>query len=419
MITDDLLTEIRSRFAHVDSCPFQGPRVFFENAGGALTLRSVVETSGFYASIPDNPGRVNPAGQGLQNMINDAKADVAEFFNAPPGGQVIVGESGTELVFRLVSAACLGTPDGPVLSSSLEHPCTRSAAARWAGVAGKTHTVIAHDDARGLIGAEAYAAAITPDTRVVTILHTSPVTGMAVDIASVAAAVRATAPEALIIVDGIQHACHGNIDLTAAGVDAYVISPYKVFSRHGYGIAWMSERFAKLPHDTLEHGPPLNWELGTRDAGAYATIRDVIGYFDWLGGQVSDAGTRRARIEAASATIHAHEHTLTDAMLHGVDNVKGLADLPGVTILGGVDNPAREGLVSFLHADIPAEDIVAKLNAVGIRTHVRKADHYSGNILTPLGFSACVRVSMCHYNSRDEVRAFLSEMSQMVSEALV
>ena len=45
----DLITAIRDRFAHVDTCPFQGDRIFFENAGGALTLKSVVETSGFYA----------------------------------------------------------------------------------------------------------------------------------------------------------------------------------------------------------------------------------------------------------------------------------------------------------------------------------------------------------------------------------
>ena len=70
MIKDnpDLIDAIRARFAHVDTCPFQGQRIFFENAGGALTLKSVVETSGFYASIPDNPGRINPAGQGTQNV---------------------------------------------------------------------------------------------------------------------------------------------------------------------------------------------------------------------------------------------------------------------------------------------------------------------------------------------------------------
>ena len=63
MFSDDLLREIRARFAHVEACPFDGPRVFFENAGGALTLKSVVETSATYAAIPDNQGR-QPREQG-------------------------------------------------------------------------------------------------------------------------------------------------------------------------------------------------------------------------------------------------------------------------------------------------------------------------------------------------------------------
>ena len=71
MFTEDtkLMTAIRDRFAHVDSCPFQGPRVFFENAGGALTLNTVVETSTKFAAIPDNQGRDNPASHALVDII--------------------------------------------------------------------------------------------------------------------------------------------------------------------------------------------------------------------------------------------------------------------------------------------------------------------------------------------------------------
>ncbi|MDG1170874.1 MAG: aminotransferase class V-fold PLP-dependent enzyme, partial [Sulfitobacter sp.] len=94
----------------------------------------------------------------------------------------------------------------------------------------------------------------------------------------------------------------------------------------------------------------------------------------------------------------------------GIDNLPGLAELPGVTILGGVDNPDREGLVCFALDHLPAAQIVAKLNDEGIRTHLRKADHYSGNILTPLGLEAAVRVSLCHYNTLDEVRRLLAAM---------
>lgn len=416
MFDNALLSEIRARFAHVAECPFTGPRVFFENAGGALTLKSVVETSARFAAIPDNQGRANPASQALNSIIDKARDDAWLFFNAS-GGAVVVGESGTELLFRLVRDACLGAAEGGiVLGSTVEHPASRSACARWASESGRPHVLIPHDNATGRVTAEAYAEAVTPDTRVVTILHTSPVTGISNDLPAIVAAVRAVAPEAYIIADGIQHASHGGIDIAAAGVDGYVISPYKVFSRHGYGVAWTSPRLNALPHDGLIGGPEGNWELGTRDTGAYATMSDVVGYFDWLGAQVSDATDRRARIEAAGAAIHAHEEALTNAMIHGLGNLAGLADLPGVGIIGGIDNPAREGLVTITLEGMDAPDLVSALRGYGIRTHTRKADHYSGNILDPLGLPAAVRVSMCHYNSLEEVTAFLTAMREIVDK---
>ncbi|MDA8872467.1 aminotransferase class V-fold PLP-dependent enzyme [Alphaproteobacteria bacterium] len=414
-ISAELLENIRGQFAQIDRCPVQGPRVFFENAGGALTLSKIVDTSAKYAAIPDNQGRDNPGSHELVRVIDKAKQDLRAFMNAPKG-QFFVGESGTELIFRLVMNSCLGTAkDGVVLGSTIEHPATRSACARWAPISGKEHVLITHDDAKGLVTADAYANHISKDTRVATILHTSPVTGMGMDVAAIATAIRAVSPDCFIIVDGIQHAAHGQIDISAYDVDGYVISPYKMFSRHGYGLAWISERMAALPHDSLFGGPAENWELGTRDTGAYATMSDVVDYIEWLGSQVCDSDDQRTRFEAAGNAIHDHEQVLTDAMIHGTGNLPGLAEMAHVHIIGGVDNPAREGLVSIYVDGIDSKDVVARLNSEGVRTHLRKADHYSGNVLDPLGLDSCIRVSMCHYNSAAEVAQFLGVMKNITS----
>ena len=414
-ISADLLENIRGQFAQIDSCPVQGQRVFFENAGGALTLNKIVDTSAKYAAIPDNQGRDNPGSHELVRVIDKAKQDLRAFMNAPKG-QFFVGESGTELIFRLVMNACLGTAkDGVVLGSTIEHPATRSACARWAPISGKEHVLITHDDAKGLVTADAYTSHISKDTRVATILHTSPVTGMGMDVAAIAKAIRAVSPDCFIIVDGIQHAAHGQIDISAYDVDGYVISPYKMFSRHGYGLAWISERMAALPHDSLVGGPAENWELGTRDTGAYATMSDVVDYIEWLGSQVCDSDDQRTRFEAAGNAIHDHEQVLTDTMIHGTGNLPGLAEMAHVHIIGGVDNPAREGLVSIYVDGIDSKDVVARLNSEGVRTHLRKADHYSGNVLDPLGLDSCIRVSMCHYNSAAEVAQFLGVMKNITS----
>lgn len=412
--TPTLLNDVRARFAHVDSCPFQGPRIFFENAGGALTLNSVIETSAKFAALPDNQGRDNPAAHALMEVIARSKSDMKTFFNAS-SGQFFVGESGTELIFRVVRTATMGSPAGSIIGATVEHPATRSAATHWAEMSGKSYVSVAHDPATGTVAPEAYAAQMRPDIRVATVLHTSPVTGMVNDVAGIAAAIRESAPDALIIVDGIQHASHGHIDIDSYDIDAYIVSPYKVFSRHGYGVAWVSDRITAMPLEQLQDGPRKNWEFGTRDTGAYATFSDVVAYFLWLGGQTGCDGSDRSKIEAAAQAIHAHETMLTDIMINGTGNLAGLADLPGVTIIGGAQNSAREGLVCFALDHLPAADVVSRLNAQRIRTHIRKADHYSGNILNPLGLDSAVRVSLCHYNTEHEIKALLAAMKEIAT----
>jgi cysteine desulfurase / selenocysteine lyase len=411
--TPGLIDEIRDRFHHVDICPYQGPRVFFENAGGALTLKSVVERSTELASIPDNQGRDNPSSHELVRLIDQARLDIRSFFGAAKG-PVFVGESGTELLFRLISTAVIEAPaGGNVVGSTLEHPASVSACARWSKIAKRKFIQVPHNNETGTVTADDYRPYVTVDTRVATILHTSPVTGMAVDVASIAKLIREISPECYIIVDGIQHAAHGGLDIDSYDIDGYVISPYKVFSRHGYGIAWTSERLGTLPHNTLIGAAADQWDLGTRDTASYATFSDVVDYFDWLGAQFTDSTDRRARIEAAGKAIHQQEKDLTDAMLYGVGGQDGVAAMSKVTVIGGIDNPAREGLVALAVEDMSAVDLTSALREKGIRVHARKNDHFSGNILAPLGLEDCIRVSMCHYNTEEEVAQFLLAMQEI------
>ena len=412
---DGLMEEIRDRFEHVDTCPVQGKRIFFENAGGALTLKSVVERSTELAKIPDNQGRDNPASYELVRLINQAKEDIRSFLGAAKG-PVFVGESGTELLFRLISTAIIEAPEGGnVVGSTLEHPASVSACARWSKIANREFIRVPHNDETGSVSAEDYRAYVNADTRVATILHTSPVTGMAVDVASIAKLIREVSPDCYIIIDGIQHAAHGGLDIDSYDIDGYAISPYKVFSRHGYGIAWVSERLGNLPHNSLIGAPADQWDLGTRDTASYATFSDVVNYFDWLGAHFTDSEDRRTRINAAGKAIHAHEKALTDAMLYGAGGQDGLASMSNVFIIGGIDNPLREGLVSLAVEGKSAVDVVSALREKGIRTHARKNDHFSGNILGPLGREDCVRVSMCHYNTEEEVADFLAAMKDIAS----
>ncbi|WP_414707659.1 aminotransferase class V-fold PLP-dependent enzyme [Rhodovulum sp.] len=269
---------------------------------------------------------------------------------------------------------------------------------------------VPHDDATGTVGVAAYRAHLTPDIRVATILHTSPVTGMTVDVAAIAAAIRQVAPAALIVVDAIQHASHGAVEVAGLGVDGYAVSPCKMFARHGYGVAWASARLGACGKDNLAGGPADNWEPGTRGAGACATFSEVVSYLDWLGGQVCDSPDRRARLEAAGRAIAAQEGRLARAAIGGTGTLPGLGAMAGITEIGGDRVDGREGVVSFRAAGRDSPALVEHLRQNGIRVHTRKADHYSGNVLVPLAMADCVRLSFSHYNTDAEVARFLSVM---------
>ncbi len=408
-----LMESIREKFMHVETCPFEGERIFFENAGGSLRLKSVVETSALYASYPDNQGRENEASKALVRSIEIGKAKMRLFFNADRG-DVIVGESGTELLFRLIRTAALELPiGGAMLSSTLEHPASMSAMKKWAKNTHRKHIIVEHDDGLGTVDEKAYLKKLTNDIRVVSVVHTSPVTGMTVDLEKITKEIRNVIPDCIIIVDGIQHSSHGAVDVQKYDIDGYVISPYKMFSRHGYGVAWASDRLCALGKEQLVGGPSQNWELGTRDAGSYATFSDVVDYLDWLGSNFTNSESARERLEASSVAIKSHEQELVNLALQGSENLVGLIKNEQIEIIGDLASTSREGVVSFYLKNNPSSLIVEKLRKRKIRVHIRKDDHYCGNILRPLNQKDCIRFSICHYNSKAEVIEFLKAINEI------
>ncbi len=415
MFEPGLLEAVRDRFHHADCCPFQGPRAFFENAGGSLTLKAAVERTAELMALPDNQGRSNPASQALMEVIAQGRRDMKLLLGAS-SGEVFIGETGTELLGRLIRNAILASDGSRVVGSHLEHPATFSACRRWAEVAGLDYEQVPFDKTTTVVGVEQYRPALTPDTVVATIIHASPVTGMHVDVGAIASEIRAVAPECFIIVDGIQHAAHGRIDIDDYGVDGYVVSGYKLFSRHNFGVAWVSDRLATAPHDQLDGVAANVWELGTRDASAYAAFSEVVRYLEWLGAEVTtdtDTMAPRGLIEQAAAAIRAQERDLVDAMMWGTGGLPGLGQLDKVSVIGPATSEHRSGMVSFMIDGMDSLVVVDELNADGVRTHARKRDHYSAGVLEPLGIENCVRASLSHYNSRAEVEQMLATVNRL------
>ncbi|MGX9417780.1 aminotransferase class V-fold PLP-dependent enzyme [Vibrio sp. WJH972] len=414
----NLLGQIRAKFHFTEHCPYSGQRVFFESAGGSLTLKSVTERTAEISAIPDNEHRNNPASQAMSLVVNEGLENLKLLFGAK-SGIVFGGETGSECLFRLIRSAALASLDGgSILSSSVEHPSTYSATQIWAKNTSREWVEVPFDTKSGIVDAIDYASCVRPDTRIATIIHTNPVTGIVMNVKSIVDAIRAVAPECFIIVDGIQHAPHGYLDVEAYGADAYVLSLYKVYSKFNNGYAWLSTRMSEIPHDRLLGKKASEWELGSRDPSALAGVTEVVKYLTWLGKQFTSASDVRDQLYAAGKAMLSQEHSLISLLVNGNTEYKGLLNIPGVTIVGSTEINQREGVVSFSVENWDSASLVAALGERRIRIHARSNDLYSGNILRPLGLESVARVSLAHYNSENEIIFFLEQLIEILDTTI-
>ena len=122
-------------------------------------------------------------------------------------------------------------------------------------------------------------------------------------------------------------------------------------------------------------------------------MSDVVSYLDWLGGEVSEETDRRHRLEAAAHAIKAHEASLTEAMINGIDNLVGLRDTARVEIIGGADNALREGLVSLRVKECPPLILWPICETMAFVHMFERMITIRATYFTPLGWSDCVRIS--------------------------
>ncbi len=409
---------VRNKFWHAAADPFSGARAYLENAGGGLTLKTALEADQRISGLPDNAGRDNPASREVDRALKQGRRDVALLMNAGQG-TILADQSTTACAFRILEAAAAGLAGGNIVCSQLDHASFYDAA----GIIAKRHQqerrIVPLDRATGALDPSAVLGAIDERTVAVTLIHASNITGGKNDLKALAAAIRARAPQAIIVADGAQHAQHGLIDVEGWGVDAYVFSAYKVFSKAGFAFAYLSPRLAARPHAQLAGKASSDWDLGTRDAGGFAAFSCVIDYLCWLGaetGSLQPSSERRALLADAVHAIECHEAALSERLLRGTAERPGLLGLNRVTV-HGKQHPyeGREAVFAFSVAGLPTGRLVKEFGARGVIVHDRVSDAYSRHTLEGLGVSEVVRVSLAHYNSLEEVNAFLDALGTILN----
>jgi cysteine desulfurase/selenocysteine lyase len=418
LFSEQLSHEIKAKFHFVDSDHDGKQRLFFDNAGGSFRLKTAVERLAMVDAIPDCTERVHEAARYLQAIQHAGTKDFRLICNAT-NGAVFASLTASGAMFDIVRAIAENVPGTNFVTSTLEHPSSFDAVSFYAKRLGKELRIAKSNPETGGIDVEEIVSLVDADTSFLSVMYASNISGAKIDIREILKRARQVKPDLYIIVDAVQHAPHGVIDLHKTPVDALNIAPYKFFGSRGSGMSWLSDRAAHLPHHKLNGKPVDFWDLGSSAPAQFAVVSSIVDYVCWLGAKFTTATERRAAFVEGMHRIELHERALLARMLDGTDQVPGLRVIPGVKVL--VDHPdlaQRDLIVAMAFDKLAPKEAVCEYEKRGVIVYERVASSlYSKRMLDSFGIEGAIRVSPLHCNSAADIDRYLTITAEMASAA--
>ncbi len=407
------IARVRREFPALAQSHSGRPRVFMDNPAGTQLPRRVIDAvSNAMVGAASNYGGFFENSRNAEAIHARAHGAMADFVNARSPDEIVVAQSMTALTLHV--SRSLGrrwAPGDEIIVTRMDHEGNVSP---WLLLAEDLNLVvkwlpfnldtwrIEPKDLRALLG---------PRTRLLALNAASNLTGSINDVAALAALARSAG--ALTYVDAVQLAPHRRIDVQALGCDFLVCSSYKYFGPH-LGVLWgrrqLLDELTAYKVRCASDEPPWKWETGTPQTELLAGLAACVDYHDWLGREVSDADSRRRRIEAAYRAATDHEVGLATRLIDGI-----LA-IPGTTVHGITDPDRVAGrvpTVSMTHARMSPPQMAQRLARQGVC--VWSGHNYALEAGRHLGIdeaTGVLRIGLVHYNTGEEVDATLAALER-------
>ncbi|MEZ0327865.1 MAG: cysteine desulfurase-like protein [Fimbriimonas sp.] len=398
------IQDVRNRFPAL-----QSGFTYLENAGGSQVPASVADAIRDYMLTSYvQIGANYDASQRATQTVADAHAFMELWVNAQNNGKVILGPSATALV-NIVANAYADTlqPGDEIIIAESNHEAN---AGPWERLEkrGATIKFWKVDPQTYKLPLDELERLLTSKTRIVAFPQVSNLLGDTVDVQKITEFVHSKG--AKVFVDGVAYAPHGVVDVTAWNVDWYVFSNYKVYGPH------MATLYAQ--HDAIEEltGPnhffipkdaiPSKWELGALNHEGCAGLLGLEDYVTFLSGHQE---ANREAIVKACQTMAALEKPLTDRFLGY------LANKEGVQIIGPGPSKSAIGTISFTSRQTSNIKIVDHLIANQIGT--RAGHMYALRLCQALDIDlsqGVVRLSLLHYNTREEIEKTIAVLDEVL-----
>ena len=363
------------------------PGLTYLNTGSlGPTPRPVLDRMlGAWRTLELNPV-VNAYGEGAALAAAEAaRAQAAGFLGCAPDDLLIA--NGTTDALNIVAGAVRLAPGEAVLTSDQEH---HGGTAGWHYRARRDgiridRVPVRPDENDGAAIVARFAAAIRPETRVISVSHVLFSTGHRMPVAELSALARARG--LLCVIDGAQAVGMIPVDVRRLGCHAYAASGHKwLMGPKGTGLLYISP-------DARDRIEPMRWELG----------RNYVAESSGMGPLPLVAGLGAA-IEAAQATgIEAIERRVL-ALRNRLWT--GLSALPGATMASPPPGALASGLLTIRLPDrIEARPFMRGMRErFGIVARVIPADWFNG-----------LRFSTHIFNTEAEVNRAVEALRQSLN----
>jgi cysteine desulfurase len=212
-------------------------RIYLDHNATTPLRAEVVEV--VMAALRDawgNPSSVHAEGAVARACVESARAELAELLRARPG-EIVFCAGATEANNALLRGVARHAGGRHLVISAVEHPSVREPAAALA--AGGCEVSAVPVDAEGLLDPEALAAALRPDTALVSVLWANNETGVVQPIETIAERVKERG--LLLHVDATQALGKLPVDLGRVPVDYLSCSAHKMNGPKGVGALFVRE----------------------------------------------------------------------------------------------------------------------------------------------------------------------------------
>ena len=345
-----------------------------------------------------NPSSLHQKGREANLALIAARETVAKCLNAQPREIYFTG-CGTESDnWAITEGARLGAASGKrhIISDAIEHHAVLHTLTKLEKEGFEVTYLPVHEN--GLVRLEELAAAIRPDTCLVTIMYANNEIGTLQPIREIGALCRERG--ILFHTDAVQAVGHVSVDVVRDNIDMLSLSGHKFHAPKGVG-AMYCRKGIKLKN-FIEGGAQ---ERGLR--GGTEAIPGIL--------------AMAAALKESCEHLEENAEKVT-AMRDKL--IEGLSRIPCSRCNGDPDHKVP-GIVSFCFEGIEGESLLLRLDMAGICASSGSACTSGSldpsHVLLALGMPheiahGSLRLSLCEYNTMEEVDYILEQVPRVVRE---